>query len=152
MIKLLMTGIWVCLVTVGASLGVSYWNESSAALPPSARLCRRVWSTEKTKVFNVPMIAEGSVQGYIVAQLVFTADSKVLRQLPVPPEAFVVDEAFRGIYGDPKLDFKNLGRYDLALVHPDREGARQPRLQVDVLRDVLVQDFNYVSKDSRIRH
>ena len=61
---------------------------------------------EKTKVINVPMIAEGSVQGYIVAQLVFTADAKVLRQLPVPPEAFVVDEAFRSIYGDQKTRFQ----------------------------------------------
>ena len=102
---------------------------------------------EKTKVINVPMIAEGSVQGYIVAQLVFTADAKVLRQLPVPPEAFVVDEAFRSIYGDQKLDFKNLARYDLAQFAQTVRERVNKRLQAVVLQDVLVQDFNYVSKD-----
>ena len=129
MIRLLMTGVWACLVTVGASLGISYWKESHA------------------QVINVPMIAEGSVQGYIVAQLVFTADAKTLRQLPVPPEPFVVDEAFRNIYGDEKLDFKNLSRFDLALFAQTVREHVNRRLQIDVLQDVLVQDFNYVSKD-----
>jgi hypothetical protein len=146
MIKLLITGIWVCIVTVGASLGVSYWNESRAALPPAPEYAEGL-VYEKTKVFNVPMIADGGVQGYIVAQLVFTAEAKVLRQLPVPPESFVIDEAFRSIYGDPKLDFKNLARYDLALFTQTVRERVNKRLQVDVLRDVLVQDFNYVSKD-----
>ena len=146
MIKLLITGVWVCIVTVGASLGVSYWNESRAALPPPPDYAEGL-VYEKTKVFNVPMIADGSVQGYIVAQLVFTADAKVLRQLPVPPESFVVDEAFRSIYGDPKLDFKKLARYDLTQFTQTVKERVNKRLQVDVLRDVLVQDFNYVSKD-----
>jgi hypothetical protein len=67
--------------------------------------------------------------------------------LPVPPEAFIVDEAFRNIYGDEKIDFKNLSRYDLAhFAQTVREHVNR-RLQVDVLQDVLVQDFNYVSKD-----
>ena len=146
MIKLLMTGVWACLVTVGASLGISYWKESHAPLAPKQEYLEGLVH-EKTKVINVPMIAEGSVQGYIVAQLVFTADAKTLRQLPVPPEPFVVDEAFRNIYGDEKLDFKNLSRFDLALFAQTVREHVNKRLQTDVLQDVLVQDFNYVSKD-----
>lgn len=146
MIRILMTGVWVCIVTVGASLGISYWKESQAAVPGKQDYLEGL-VYEKTKVINVPMIAEGRVQGYIVAQLVFTADAKVLRQLPVPPESFVVDEAFRGIYGDPQLDFKNLARYDLAYFTQTVKERVNKRLQTDVLQDVLVQDFNYVSKD-----
>jgi hypothetical protein len=146
MIRLLMAGVWACIVTVGASLAISYWNESRAALPPKQEYVEGL-VYEKTKVINVPMIAEGSVQGYIVAQLVFTADAKVLRQLPVPPEAFVVDEAFRSIYGDQRLDFKNLARYDLAQFAQTVKERVNKRLQAAVLQDVLVQEFNYVSKD-----
>ncbi len=93
------------------------------------------------------MIAEGSVQGYVVTQLVFTADAKVLRQLPVSPEAYVVDEAFRNVYGDEKIDFKNLSRYDLAHFAQTVKEHVNKRLQADVVQDVLVQEFNYVSKD-----
>lgn len=146
MMRMLLTGAWACFVTVAASFAVSYWNESHAA-PPSPQEIVDGLVSEKTKVFNVPMIAEGQLQGYIVAQLVFTAEAKTIRQLPVPAEPFVVDEAFRSIYGDPKLDFKNLARYDLSLFAQTVKERVNKRLQVDALRDVLVQDFNYVSKD-----
>jgi len=33
-VRLLMTGVWACIVTVGASLAMSYWKESHAALAP----------------------------------------------------------------------------------------------------------------------
>lgn len=146
MIRFILTGAWACIVTAGASFAISYWKESNAAVPPKQEYLDGL-AYEKTKVINVPMIAEGNVQGYIVAQFVFTADAKVLQQLPVPPEAFVIDEAFRKIYGDEKLDFKNLARYDLArLTQMIRERVNK-RLQADVLQDVLVEDFNYVSKD-----
>jgi hypothetical protein len=71
----------------------------------------------------------------------------VLRQLPVPPEPFVIDEAFRNIYGDPKLDFKNLARYDLAQFAQTIRSQVNKRLQTDAVQDVLVQEFNYVSKE-----
>jgi hypothetical protein len=146
MMKLLITGIWACLVTVGTSFGISYWKETAAALPAKQDQPEGL-VYEKIKVINVPMIADGSVQGYIVTQLVFTANAKVLRQLPVPPEPFVVDEAFRMIYGDQKLDFKNLGRYDLTQFAQTVRAQVNKRLQTEALQEVLVQDFNYVSKD-----
>jgi hypothetical protein len=146
MMKLLITGIWACLVTVGTSFGISYWQETAAALPAKQDQPEGL-VYEKVKVINVPMIADGSVQGYVIAQLVFTANAKVLRQLPVPPEPFVVDEAFRTLYGDQKLDFKNLGRYDLAQFAQTVRAQVNKRLQTEALQEVLVQDFNYVSKD-----
>jgi len=146
MMKLLLTGVWACLVTVGTSLGIVYWKQTAAALPAKQEQPEGL-VYEKVKVINVPMIADGNVQGYIITQLVFTADAKVLRQLPVPPEPFVVDEAFRTLYGDQKLDFKNLARYDLVQFAQAVRMQVNKRLQVDALQEVLVQDFNYVSKD-----
>jgi len=145
-VRLLLAGVWACIVTVGASLALSYWKESHTALGAKQAYAEGLVS-EKTRIINVPMIAEGSVQGYIVAQFAFTADSTMLRQQPVPPETYVVDEAFRNIYADEKLDFKNLSRYDLALLTRTVREHVNKRLQADVLQDVLVQDFNYVSKD-----
>jgi hypothetical protein len=145
-VRLVLAGVWACIVTVGASLALSYWKEGHAASADKQEYAGGL-VYEKTRVINVPMIAEGRVQGYIVAQFVFTADATVLRQLPVPPEAFVVDEAFRNIYSDENLDFKNLSRFDLAhFARIVREHVNK-RLQAEVLQDVLVQDFNYVSKD-----
>ena len=52
----------------------------------------------KTNIMSVPIISDGAIQGYLIAQFVFTADGKVLRQLSVPPELFLTDEAFRTIF------------------------------------------------------
>jgi hypothetical protein len=51
------------------------------------------------------------------------------------------------IYGDQKLDFKNLGRYDLTQFAQTVRAQVNKRLQTEALQEVLVQDFNYVSKD-----
>ena len=145
-VRLLLAGVWACAVTVGASLGLSYWKDGRAASAARQEYSEGVVS-EKTRVINVPMIAEGGFQGYIIAQIAFTADATALRQSAVPPETYVVDEAFRNIYADEKLDFRNLARYDLGqLTRTVRERVNK-RLQAEVVQDVLVQDFNYVSKD-----
>jgi hypothetical protein len=39
----------------------------------------------KTAPINVPMISNGTVEGYIVAQFVYLADETSLRELSVPP-------------------------------------------------------------------
>ena len=122
-VRLLMTGVWACIVTVGESLAISYWKEGHPALAPKQEYTDGL-AYEKTRVINVPMIADGSVQGYVVTQLAFTADAKMLRQLPVSPEGYVVAEAFRNVYGDEKIDFKNPALRPHAF-RADGEGARQ---------------------------
>jgi hypothetical protein len=42
------------------------------------------------------------------------AEGEKLKTMDVSPDAFVMDEAFRLIYSDEKLDFRNLDRFDLA--------------------------------------
>jgi hypothetical protein len=146
MIRLVLTGIWVCAITTAASYGVAAWKAGGFELVPKEEYLEGV-EYEKTKVLNVPMIADGAVQGYVVAQFVFTIDAKTLRQMSVPPVTFVVDEAFRKIYGDENLDFRNLGRYDLEdLTKTIKERANQ-RIQSEVVQDVLIEEFNYVSKE-----
>lgn len=146
MLRLVLAGIWVCAMMTGASYGVAYWKTRGHTLVPKQEYLEGI-EYEKTKVINVPMIANGAVQGYIVAQFVFTIDAKTLRQLTVPPESFVVDEAFRRIYGDETLDFNNLSRFDLAELTAAIKDRVNERMQANIIQEVLVEDFNYVSKD-----
>jgi len=143
--QLVVTGLWVCAVTAGAGYGVALWTARDYTHPPKQEYLEGI-EYEKTKVINVPMIADGAVQGYIVAQFVFTVDAKTHRQLSVPPETFVVDEAFRRIYGDEDLDFADLSRVDLKELTLSIKQRVNERLEADVVRDVLIEDFNYVAK------
>ena len=146
MIKLFMSGAWVCLITLAAAYGISQWVASGGKLMVRKDYLEGL-EYEKTRMINVPMIADGAVQGYIAAQFVFTVDAKTVRQLSVPPDPFVVHEAFRRIYSEERIDFKNLKKQDLV---PLLKGIKQDvneRMQANIVQDVLIEEFNYISKD-----
>src|SRR6516164_4094928 len=145
MIRLLLGGLWVCLVTAGTSYGVAYWKEGGNPQPSKDEYVEGGLQYHKTRVLSVPMVESGSVQGYIVARFVYTVEAKTMSQLSVPPDAFVVDEAFRKIYADDRLDFKALARYDLSILTSAIKKRVNERMQLDVVQDVLVDEFNYVS-------
>ncbi|MEN3379782.1 MAG: hypothetical protein V7604_5137 [Hyphomicrobiales bacterium] len=146
MIKLFMSGAWVCLITLAAAYGISQWVASGGKLMVRKDYLEGL-EYEKTRMINVPMIVDGAVQGYIAAQFVFTVDAKTVRQLSVPPDPFVVHEAFRRIYSEERIDFKNLKKQDLV---PLLKGIKQDvneRMQANIVQDVLIEEFNYISKD-----
>jgi hypothetical protein len=93
------------------------------------------------------MIADGAVQGYISAQFVFTVDAKTVRQLSVPPDPFVVHEAFRRIYSEERIDFKNMKKQDLVPLLKAIKQDVNERMQANIVQDVLIEEFNYISKD-----
>jgi hypothetical protein len=146
MIRLLLAGLWVCILTVGTSFTVAYWKENGSLLPPKDEYLDGL-QYQKTRALSIPMVENGSVQGYIVARFVYTVDARTLHQLSIPPEPFVVDEVFRRIYADDQLDFRKLGRYDISGLMTAVKQRVNERMQADVVQDVLVEDFNYVSKE-----
>jgi hypothetical protein len=92
-------------------------------------------------------VADGTVQGYVMAQFVFTIDTAVSKKLTVQPEVFIQDEAFRALYADEKLDFRHLEKYDMTKLTKTLVQKVNERLELKLVKDVLVQEFNYVSRD-----
>ncbi|MCA6123811.1 hypothetical protein J6500_18175 [Bradyrhizobium sp. WSM 1704] len=146
MIKLLLTGLWVCILTAGGSYAVAYWKENHGVLSGKDEYLEGL-QYQKTRALSVPMVENGSVQGYIVARFVYTVEARTMHQLSVPPDPFVVDEAFRRIYADERLDFRKLARYDLSILTAAIKQRVNERMHADVVQDVMVEDFNYVSRE-----
>jgi hypothetical protein len=146
MIRLLLAGIWVCVLTAGTSYAVAYWKENGGLLPQKDEYLDGL-QYQKTRALSVPMVENGGVQGYIVARFVYTVDARTMHQLSVPPEPFVVDEAFRKIYADERLDFRKLARYDLSILTASIKQRVNERMRADVVQDVLIEDFKYVSRE-----
>jgi hypothetical protein len=146
MIRLFMTGAWVCVITLAAAYGISQWVASGGKLMVRKDYLEGL-EYEKTRMINVPMIVDGAVQGYIAAQFVFTVDAKTVRQLSVPPDPFVVHEAFRRIYSEERIDFKNLKKQDLVPLLKAIKQDVNERMQANIVQDILIEEFNYISKD-----
>jgi len=146
MIRLVLAGLWLCILTAGTSYAVAYWKENGSLLPARDEYLDGL-QYQKTRTLSVPMVENGNVQGYIIARFVFTVEARALRELTVPPEPFVVDEAFRRIYADESLDFRKLARYDLSILTAAIKQRVNERMRADIVQDVLIEDFNYVAKE-----
>jgi hypothetical protein len=146
MIRLVLAGLWVCILTAGTSYAVAYWKENGSTLSAKEEYLEGLQHL-KTRVLSVPMVENGAVQGYIVARFAYTVEAKTMHQLAVPPEPYVVDEAFRRIYADERLDFRKLARYDLSILTAAIKQRVNERMQAEIVQDVLIEDFNYVSRE-----
>ena len=152
MLKLGLIGLWAALVASLAGFAGSLWQARQAEGPLSAQAgdghatSAEGLELKKTRSINVPMLADGEVKGYIVAQFAYTADAKTLKQLTVSPEMYLLDEAFREIYASPSLDFGHLEKYDLTTLAKSLIERMRVRLKADIVKDVLIQDFNYVAR------
>ena len=158
MIKLILVGVWVCVVTLASSYAAVTWLTGSGAGHDSGNghgnnghggghKSDTGVEHVRPKMFSVPIIADGAVQGYVVAQLVFTVDTTVLKRLPVAPEPLLLDEAFKSIYAGETIDFRRFKRQDLPALGKRIQAGANKRLGSGLVQDVLIQELNYVPKD-----
>ncbi|HUI20872.1 MAG TPA: hypothetical protein VLZ74_07485 [Methylocella sp.] len=144
MMRLIASCMWIIAVTLASAYLGSTWKSRGTEIGTSIRQDGDL-ERKKTIPINVPMISNGNVEGYIVAQFIYLADPKTLQQLSVPPDDFITDEAFRALYS-AEVDFKHLQKYDLqGLIKTLIQNINQ-RLGREVVKDVLVEEFTYVPK------
>jgi hypothetical protein len=73
MMRLIASCVWIIVVTSASAYVSSTWRSRAA---DSETPVKRVGDLErkKTMPINVPMIANGNVEGYIVAQFIYLAE------------------------------------------------------------------------------
>lgn len=152
MIKWVFVGLWMPIATAASGYATQYWLNEQLGQGTAQEAKLGGLDYETLKPINVPILKDGALQGYVVAQLVFTADAEVLRSLSVPPHPFLIDEAFRVLYADRALDFQHLERYDLEALTKHLRQSANTRLGDDVIKEVLVEEFNYFDKKDVITH
>ncbi len=150
MIKMLALALWVSAITAAASTGVARWQASRVAAP-NAEAAAHVYEYRKSKVINVPVVGDGALLGYVIVQFLYGIDTKAAEKLNVSPDAFIMDYAFRNLYGDPNLDFRHLDRYDITGLTTRLKDMLNSKLGAGMIKDVLIQDFSYMPKDQNPR-
>ena len=148
MIKPILTGVWVCAATMGAAYLGAVWQRPPAPAKPNDHGASSDLTPVRTRMISVPIMGDGGIRGYVVAQFAFTAPAKLMKELPVKPDMFVLDEAFQLIFSGELLDFRQFKKQDLPALGKKIAENVNKRLGVHVVEDVLVQELNYVSKDN----
>ena len=135
--------LWIGAVSTLSAYLSGHWMNNKSFTELSASPMQEGMDFEKTRAISVPMITDGKVRGYVVAQFVYTIDSTTLKELAIPPNPFVVDEAFRAIFTDRTIDFEDLKHYDIdALTTLIRDNVNA-RMQAQLVHDILVEEFSF---------
>ena len=141
--KLFAVGLWVVLVALGCTYAAAvYLPPPGSHAPAPVQL-----QVQKTRVINVPIIVDGGVQGFMSMQFAYTIDANTLKSLQVPPEVYLLDEAFRAVYTDNTLDIRHVEKYDLGQLTHQLVETTNAHLGAPLIKDVLIENFSYVGKD-----
>jgi hypothetical protein len=146
MTKVLLVGVWVCLVAVGSTYASLVWRTHRSPPQQGDELVEGL-ETLKTRLISVPVIVKGSIQGYIMAKFAFTIEGKTLKRLVVKPDDFLIDEAFKILYGSNLFDSREVKHQELPVLSKMIMDNTNNRLGGPVIRDLLIQEFTYLSKD-----
>ena len=103
--------------------------------------------TEKTKNINVPIIVDGTLQGYVGMQFSYVIEATALKSLAVPPAVYLLDAAFSDVYMDKSTDFNHLDRMNLPAFTKRLVDETNARLGAPLVKDVLIESLNYTPKD-----
>lgn len=146
MLKLVVLGVWVIAVTAAATFGSVYLKSTSSAGEPGASEDLGVEEL-KSEMTSVPMIRGGEIVGYLIIQLSFAADRKILEEKKVEPAPYLNDAAFRVIFSSTDVDFQRLGGSDLDKLTAGIAKEANARIGSELVRQVLIQQLNFVRKE-----
>jgi flagellar basal body-associated protein FliL len=146
MIKIIAVGIWVCIASLGSSYAVASYVSQEATTETKEPTYFVGLDYRKTEGITVPIIARNAIQGYVLASFVYTVDGEIANKLAVPPDPFILDEAFRSVYTTSTFDFEKPEQYDLAALTSMIRDAVNARYKQDVVHEVLIEQFDFLPK------
>ena len=146
MLKLVAIGVWVIVVTACATFGSVYLATSDSQVTSSDEPELGVEEL-KSEMTSVPIIRDGDITGYLILQLSFAADRRLLAERKLDPLPFLMDATCRVIFARTDVDFHRLRSKDLEEVTSAIAVVANARLGMGLVRQVLLQQVNFVRKN-----
>jgi hypothetical protein len=146
MLKLAAIGFWMILVTAGATYGSVYLAGSISSAGPEAEPDLGVEELE-SEMTSIPVMRNGEVIGYLILQLSFASDRRVLAERKLDPLPFMMDAAFRVVLASTDVDFLRLRGKDIEKLTTAIAAEANARIGAELVRHVLLQQLNFVRKE-----
>ncbi len=145
MVKLVVAGLWVCIVTLGAV----FFSVRLATAPVVAPEADAKAPTElvRGESITVPMISEGGVKGYFLGRISFMVNKEKLKGIKLPMSELMTDELFTLLVGNKMVDIADMQAFDLVAFRETIKGDINKRLGDDLVEEVLVEQLDYLSKE-----
>ena len=138
-------GVWLILVTAGATMGSIYLGKPDS--PDSSEAEEHGIETLTSELTSIPIIRGGDVTGYLVLQLSFGVDKGGVENSKLDPMPYIKDAAFRVIFTSSDTDFRRVKTEDFDLLSRRIADEANKRIGSELVRQVLFQQLNYVKKE-----
>ncbi|EKF17125.1 hypothetical protein [Nitratireductor pacificus] len=146
MIKFILAAIWICAVSVGAVLYSFQFSQArNTAEPPPAFFGGL--DHISTDLVSVPLVRDGSVEGYFLTRLSYAIDSEKLKALTVPVSAVLVDEIYSYLYANPQIDYSKEGAFDIGAFRDGLRDRINERVDSKLIHEIFIEQADYLTKD-----
>lgn len=146
MVKLLLTGLWVCVVTLGAV----YFSVQMAAAPaPVDEEARKKELLElvRGESITIPVISDGAISGYFLSRVSFMMDKEKIKGVKLPMTELTTDELFTLLIGNKMVDLSKPGAFELEKFRSSIKDDLNKKLGEGLVAEVLVEQLDYLSKE-----
>lgn len=144
MIKLVVTGLWVCVVTLAAV----YFSIQLATAPAAAPDAKAVAQEfVKGESMNIPIIGDSGISGYFITKVSYMMNKDKAKDLDLPLPALTTDALFTLLVGNKMIDMSQPKAFDLEAFRGDIKKNMNDRLGGDYVASVIVEQLDYLSKD-----
>lgn len=146
MLKLILTGVWVAVVTLGS---VYFSIQMSKAPDPADEAAKKKAIEElvRGEVTTFPVIADGRVEGYFLTRTSYIVDKTRMPLVTMPIPVLLTDELYTALVGDKVIRVGENKDFDLLAFRQRVKEALNKRLGQDVIMDVIVEQVDYLSKE-----
>lgn len=146
MIKLLLTGIWVCVVTLGAVYASVQMNKPAPPVDEEAKK-KSMQELVRGESITVPIISEGAISGYFLGRVSFMMDKDKIKGVKLPVTELTTDALFTLLIGNKMVDLSKPGAFDLQKFRSSIREDLNKKLGDTYVAEVLVEQLDYLSKE-----
>ncbi|MET0748252.1 MAG: hypothetical protein ABWY49_08670 [Rhizobium sp.] len=144
MIKLVVTGLWVCVVTLAAVYFSIQMATAPAASPDSKAVAEEF---VKGEAINIPVIGDNGISGYFITKISYMMNKDKAKDLDMPLPALTTDALFTMLVGNKMVDMSEPKAFNLEAFRGDIKKNMNDRLGGDYVASVIVEQLDYLSKD-----
>ena len=148
MMKMLLAGVWVCVMLSGSIYFLADGGSGEGGRKgDDANGYFSNLHHVKLNPVTVAILRENEIKGYIIVESVFTFAPDVKDRLSVPIEFLLRDAIINAIHGNPDIDIFRIETFDLAAFQKKFLEDINARLGRPTIHDFLVRRIDFISKD-----
>lgn len=144
MIKLVLTGVWVCAITLASV----YFSVYLATAPAPAATDSKQSALElvKGETITVPIIGNGAITGYFLGRVSFMMNKDMLKGVTLPLAEMTTDELFSLLVGNKMVDIAHIKSFDPKAFREEIKKGMNERLGGEYVADVMLEQLDYLSR------